>query len=97
MRQHPNRPLRRAPGFFAHQIAHSLLDRFSGIAEMIFATKIGNVRTLKRPERMNIEYPGHLRQIQVHKKKSVLKHIRSGPEAAVPDVAFIDEAMHVFP
>ena len=94
MGQHPDRPLGRSSGFFGNQISHRHINRHLGIAEVVSATEICDVGSLKRPQRMRVKYMGQLCQVQIQKEQTIPKHIWLGLEAAMPNSALIYAAVH---
>jgi hypothetical protein len=73
---------------------HRLTHRKLRITEVVFATKIGDVRPLKRPEGMTVEHGGQFCQVQIHKEQAILKTIGRWPEPAMSNGALINTAMH---
>jgi glutamate synthase domain-containing protein 2 len=73
---------------------HRLIHRQPRVAKVISATKIGDVRPLKRPEGMTVKHSGQFRQIQIHEEQAILKMIGRWPEPAMSNGALVNAAMH---
>ncbi len=97
MREHADRARRPQRRARLDEIAHAVLERLIGIAEVIASPVPRERGSLRRPEPAPSKHPGQLAEVEVDHEEWELEGVLDRASAPVVNAAHVEAAVHLSP